>query len=380
MSLRLQTQVKAGPTPSFTPVQTGRLQRKCACGQHTMAGGDCEECQKKRVEESLVGTRALQRYPNHQAGETAVPPIVYDVLRSPGQLLDSATRTFMESRFGLDFSRVRVHTDARAAASARAVDAFAYTVGRDIVFSAGQYNPNSSAGQQLLAHELAHVVQQMGQAEVPSELKIGPEHDEGEIEAENVAVAYRRSRPVARVTNAAVTPGLLRRAAIHTGRILDEGTCADLVAGSKWVCCDPDKGAERKGKKKDIEGTACPSEKFTPVFTCDNNCAAALKKGCDDTDNWMAIPKGHFAKRKCSQDLVICANGKSTHAYVRDKSEREAWEVSRAIPAALGVSPDFSGAIYGDESDPDFKKDKRCGVRAKAPASAPTPGSASGGS
>jgi hypothetical protein len=68
----------------------------------------------------------------------------------------------MEARFGYDFSRVRVHTDATAAESARAVQALAYTVGEDIVFGAGRYAPATGAGQRLLAHELTHVVQQGG--------------------------------------------------------------------------------------------------------------------------------------------------------------------------------------------------------------------------
>src|SRR5205085_3153068 len=70
------------------------------------------------------------------------------------------TRTFMEPRFGHDFSRVRVHADGRAAESARSVNALAYTVGEDLVFGAGQYAPGTSAGKRLLAHELSHVVQQ----------------------------------------------------------------------------------------------------------------------------------------------------------------------------------------------------------------------------
>jgi hypothetical protein len=84
------------------------------------------------------------------------------VLRSPGQPLDAATRVFMEPRFGHNFSRVRVHTDARAAESARAVGAAAYTVGYDIVFGEGQFEPGTRNGRQLLAHELTHVVQQRG--------------------------------------------------------------------------------------------------------------------------------------------------------------------------------------------------------------------------
>lgn len=96
------------------------------------------------------------------ASETdTAPSIVHDVLRSPGRPLDSATRNFMEPRFGQDFSGVRVHSDARAAESARAVNALAYTVGSDIVFDQGQLAANP-AGNRLLAHELSHVVQQTG--------------------------------------------------------------------------------------------------------------------------------------------------------------------------------------------------------------------------
>jgi hypothetical protein len=89
-----------------------------------------------------------------------MPPVVADALRSPGQSLDAGTRAFFEPRFGHDFSRVRVHTDAKAAESARTANALAYTVGRHVIFGAGQYAPGTSDGKKLLAHELAHVVQQ----------------------------------------------------------------------------------------------------------------------------------------------------------------------------------------------------------------------------
>lgn len=89
-----------------------------------------------------------------------VPPIVHEVLRSPGQPLDTSTRMYMQSRFDQDFNSVRVHTDARANASARAVSAAAYTVGRNVVFGVGQYAPQTLEGRHLLAHELAHTIQQ----------------------------------------------------------------------------------------------------------------------------------------------------------------------------------------------------------------------------
>ena len=106
----------------------------------------------------------LQRRAVNNAEPTAVPPIVHEVLRSPGQPLDAPTRAFFEPRLGHDFSKVRVHTDARAAESARAVNALAYTVKQDIAFGEGQYAPGAAEGRRLLAHELAHTVQQGGDA------------------------------------------------------------------------------------------------------------------------------------------------------------------------------------------------------------------------
>jgi hypothetical protein len=122
------------------------------------------------------------------------------VLRSPGQPLDPATRAYFEPRFGRDLGAVRVHVDGRAAESARAVGALAYTVGRDVVFGAGQHAPGSYAGQRLLAHELVHVVQQGG-ASGPVE-RIDGAQEPGEVEAERVASVVLRggglatSRPV----------------------------------------------------------------------------------------------------------------------------------------------------------------------------------------
>jgi hypothetical protein len=119
-----------------------KLQRKCA---------SCEEEEENNLQRKETAP-----------GPATAPPIVNQVLNSPGRPLDAGTRAFMETRFGHDFSRVRVHADAGAAESARAVDALAYTVRQDVVFAAGQYDPATRRGRQLLAHELSHVVQQAG--------------------------------------------------------------------------------------------------------------------------------------------------------------------------------------------------------------------------
>ena len=85
-----------------------------------------------------------------------------NTLRGGGSALPASTRASFEPRFGADFSKVRVHTGSVAASTASAINARAFTVGRDIVFNAGQYAPHSREGQHLLAHELTHVVQQTG--------------------------------------------------------------------------------------------------------------------------------------------------------------------------------------------------------------------------
>jgi hypothetical protein len=91
------------------------------------------------------------------------------VVRRPGTPLPDATRTYMEGRFGHDFSRVRIHADEQAAEAASSIDARAFTRGTNVVFARGQYSPHSQAGRWLLAHELAHVVQQeQAPALVPS--------------------------------------------------------------------------------------------------------------------------------------------------------------------------------------------------------------------
>ena len=164
------------------PLSHGIVQRKCACGTHTIGGSDCATCAKK--EETLQRQAA---HDNERAqATTAVPESVHQVLLSPGQSLDTATRSFMESRFGHDFSDVRAHTDAQAAESARAVNALAYTVGRDVVFGAGQFAPHTTSGKRLLGHELAHVVQQRG-ASTGGMLSMGDPASPLESEADSAA-------------------------------------------------------------------------------------------------------------------------------------------------------------------------------------------------
>ena len=182
---QMAAQVMQGRTISPRSYGGPQVQRKCdVCEHEEHEGGSasevllsrkCAHCREE--EEQLTGVstqmqrkcakceeeeQSLHRKPPSARSISEVPPLVHEVLRSPGESLTPDDRAFFEPRFGFDLSHVRIHADAAAAESARSVAAQAYTVGRDITFAEGLYQPGADAGRQLLAHELAHVVQQSG--------------------------------------------------------------------------------------------------------------------------------------------------------------------------------------------------------------------------
>ena len=149
----------------------------------------------ERLRSSPVDRRGAP--PGHRPGGGWEPPaIVGEVLRSPGRPLDPAARAMLEPRFGHDFSAVRIHTGPRAAESARAIDAAAYTAGRHIVFGPGRYAPRARSGLRLLGHELAHTVQQAGLAP-GTPLTVGPAGDACERAADRAAGAAVAGQPAA---------------------------------------------------------------------------------------------------------------------------------------------------------------------------------------
>lgn len=181
-------------------------QRRCACGGVPGPDGECAACRQKRLSRQHLTAPAT--------AAAVAPPIVHEALNGPGQPLDGLTRATMEPRLGHDFSQVRVHTDARAAASARAVHALAYTVGQHVVFGHGQYAPRTPSGQRLLAHELSHVVQQTGAGgqTAGGPLAVGEADAAAEREADAAAERAVSGRtvgivtPVARLVQRAAEP------------------------------------------------------------------------------------------------------------------------------------------------------------------------------
>lgn len=129
------------------------LQRKCACAD---GKGTCAKCAGE--ENKLLQRKATAAAPAVTRGIAAN----INGLRGGGQPLPDSARSFFEPRFRADFSGVRVHTGSRAAQTSRSISARAFTVGKDVVFGAGQYSPGTDSGRGLMAHELTHVVQQGG--------------------------------------------------------------------------------------------------------------------------------------------------------------------------------------------------------------------------
>jgi hypothetical protein len=137
---------------------------------------------------------ALQR----SAGNQAVAGVLDVVGSGGGTALDTDTRSFMEASLGHDFSAVRVHTDGPATESARSIGAEAFTVGTDVVVQADRWAPETDAGQELLAHELTHVVQQaagpVDGTPVDGGIQLSDPGDRFEIEASRTAAAVVAQR------------------------------------------------------------------------------------------------------------------------------------------------------------------------------------------
>ena len=134
----------------------GGKPKQCHCSEPVAPGPSRDPLSAASGNRTLVARRALPLPLDYASLGTSIA----GTIRSEGQPLDLATRTTMESRFGRDFSQVRVHADAAAARSAAQASARAYTVGQHLVFGSGQYRPDQRAGQELIAHELVHSVQQ----------------------------------------------------------------------------------------------------------------------------------------------------------------------------------------------------------------------------
>lgn len=165
-------------------------------------------------------------------------PSVRNVLRAQGTPLDRATRAQFEPRFGHDFSNVRVHTDAQAATSARAVSARAFTFGEHVVFGANEYAPDTKRGATLLGHELGHVVEQRN---APPEIARWPKDQEKEPEQKGES--HHRKYPAPKLDNGRITIDAvpdLRMSELASPRKIEVGVNDPDVKSIEWSLTAPD--------------------------------------------------------------------------------------------------------------------------------------------
>jgi Domain of unknown function (DUF4157) len=238
--------------------------RRCACGGIVGAEGECAACKATRLHRQA-----------RVAGSALAPRIVREVLRSRGRPLEPGVRGELEGRFRHDFSRVRVHADARAAESALALAARAYTVGHNIVFASGAYAPASAEGRRLLAHELTHVVQQDGSSQAGGALIAGPTGTAHEQEAERVAGAVAaggRATPVTRSPTAVqLAPDpYIKKVMVH----LTPKQSAELT----WNGTPP--GSAPGSDKFTVSTGKGYSDPDDPPGTCTRQCCTDPEKQC----------------------------------------------------------------------------------------------------
>lgn len=349
MSDRMQAKAavpKASPAiapqpvrPSITPVRTALLQRACACGQ--LPTGKCDDCDKKEK------GKTVQRASAGGPAPATVSPIVNQALSTPGRPLDTPTRTFMESRFGHDFSRVRVHDDSLAAESASALNAKAYTVGQQIVFNRAAYEPRTTAGRTLLAHELAHTIQQGDRPQLQSKLEIDPAGSQTEREADQIAQRVISGEAVSVYQQA--SKAALQRQPIR------EASCSDLlfapseerVSGIRAHTVITADYKSQMGDKKKTKGLAIPGASSAPFRTedCEDDflnpeIEAEEIPGDEKTREGEGRPDLVFRKAKEIELAEIkigaptCLQLAETQVdrYVRIATEETQWRKSRKLP------------------------------------------------
>ncbi|HEV7745425.1 MAG TPA: DUF4157 domain-containing protein [Pyrinomonadaceae bacterium] len=188
-SARSQTGA-AGPESFWQSIAFHPYRVQRACGPCATGGAPCSECEEEQQ-------NAVQRKADHDEPQASSPENLLTNLGS-GRPLDLATRAFFEPRFQRDFSNVRLHSDERATAAARRINALAFTIGNHVAIRQDNFSPGSSAGRRLLGHELTHTIQQASPGFQQKRLISDPQ-DQAEQEAERVGAALASSDPSDRI-------------------------------------------------------------------------------------------------------------------------------------------------------------------------------------
>ncbi len=329
------------PAAAANSLPAATLQRKCACGgTASNSDGECQQCRKKKLQRRAIDFGEVN----------PAPPIVDEVLESPGQPLDTATRNFMEPRFGHDFSRVRVHTDEKAAASARAVNALAYTVGGNVVFGAGNYAPGKISGRNLLAHELTHVVQQRAarNSAPQAKLEVGPSNDNLEQEADRFA------EQIAGVSDAASAPPRNpRHGQLRVQRAVDD----HAVSGT--VTVPPGAGPIVEDEAQQLGAGQMRKTEFLEALR-NHVCSVAdsvltsvgrTSQGCPMIERWI----GHLRQRNVQyierglRKYATPGPQAGAHEYITAVGERVREGVTRwaSTGDVSGVPPELMSEVAG---------------------------------
>jgi hypothetical protein len=248
------------------------------CGGRQCGAGECEH------EEGELHRHASGPGPEH------APPIVHEVLASAGSPLQAGVRSDMERRFAHRFGDVRVHVDARAAESARAVNADAFTVGRHIVFGAGQFRPWTSRGALVLAHELAHVSHDGATTTPGGRIRVGSRRDAAEVRAHSTAARVMSGPPTRSPESDPVHRGSASSTGADTLRRFDTEDCSesqtdDLRAALPVARAMVNKAIRVLGQARTPEVDALMRKYFIEASTSTQLHAligyTALKRGID---------------------------------------------------------------------------------------------------
>jgi hypothetical protein len=266
------------------------LQTKCSCGGGAAVSDECEECSQKKQEDMV------QRKTAGTAEPGLVPPIVHEVLNSPGQPLDTATRAFFEPRFGHAFSGVRIHANQPAAASARAVNALAYTVGRDIVFDDRPYGPNTLEGRRLMAHELTHVVQQAGAAGSLQGSVLQRQAGQTQVPAGNPCPSSTGLETYRQFNHGNLPPGEQARLRTYLGVLVRH----DLGPG-------PDHTGHCIQEELSLFSTDCPASVTTALASCSKSDCLPVNRPGRDAATGTSLP----SNRKAFLDIHRTTSGRS---------------------------------------------------------------------
>ncbi len=292
---RARAEVRRAPAPLFA--QRAAQRGNCACGggcPRCAAGpalqpklavsqpADFEERQADSVAEQVMRAAA----PNDGARVDGAAPSQVDAARGGGggRPLAPPVREFFEPRFGHGFGDVRVHTDAQAARSARGLGALAYTVGTDMVFAEGQYAPETQAGRTLLAHELAHVVQQRDGAQ-RVQRKVTPGCTSEEASAITSAVSQART-DLGKVIN-----------------LLAESTLSPAVKNAMWLAFRVD--SDFMAKKVITDKLALLRDNIEDAdYTCVNNKHPRYAEKCETEEKTYGFVSGSDVNEEGAREFA----------------------------------------------------------------------------